>query len=295
VEAYNSGVPMEAMAPLAVSTPMLRLRGVPFQAEIPDVIAFLANYGVVGKDQVRIGRNNQGGKTGEAFVFFHTTDDAERALAEKQKHEIMGRYIELYRSNTEEADRSTCSEKDEFVARVKQIQRGTPNGKEIWEGYCGAMQMGSHDPMKHTMPSLRNFVESMDSGMQPQPKIGLGSPILRLRGVSYNSDSTSIAEFLSEYGITSFQVAYGRKPDGQKSGEVYVTFPNIHMAERAMAEKQMVELHGRYIELFRSSEEDKEQSTNPGAYMQPQALPNQQMFVPARQVQMSPHMMFGRQ
>ena len=50
----------------------------------------------------------------------------------------------------------------------------------------------------------------------------------------------------------------GRTLDGRKTGEVYVTLPSVQVAEVCLEERQRKEIHGRYIELFRSSEEDRE-------------------------------------
>lgn len=53
-------------------------------------------------------------------------------------------------------------------------------------------------------------------------------------------------------------IVIGRTHDGRKTGEVYVTLASVQVAEVCLEERQKKEIHGRYIELFRSSEEDRE-------------------------------------
>lgn len=167
---------------------VLRLRGVPFQSDILDVVQFLTGYGVENS-HVTLGCNVEGRATGEAFVIFPRADIAERALVEKNKEEIRGRYIELFRSDMEERDEAVrmreallvvdsnrqfggladspmqaSNEKEDLVARVKGIQRSSRDGREQWEKFVDIMRTGNRDPLKHSVSSIRHFLEYHGKG-----------------------------------------------------------------------------------------------------------------------------------
>jgi len=273
LEAFEAGEGAEGGAARADtgSCPVLRLRGVPFQSDILDVIEFLSEYNI-DKTRVAMGRGADGRPTGEAYVEFPSLEAAERALNEKQKQEIRGRWIELFRSSYEERAQSTAAApagvpqsgdraKDELVARVKQIQRGRDDGKDMWEKYCTEMRTGNRDPARHTLESIQNFLEAYEKGETPVAKAGLGGCVLRLRGVPFQCDVNEVAAFLADYNVPPSQISLGRDANGRMAGEAYAVFPSAELAERALDERQKKEIQGRYIELFRSSTEEKAQSS----------------------------------
>mmetsp|Transcript_30700 Transcript_30700/g.72610 ORF Transcript_30700/g.72610 Transcript_30700/m.72610 type:complete len:967 (-) Transcript_30700:162-3062(-) len=276
LQAYERGEEPELPAKQAMGgSDVLRLRGVPFQSDILDVVEFLKDFGV-DKTQVSLGRGADGRVTGEAYVTFRSVELAEQALDAKQHQEIRGRYIELFRSSGEEKAQHTSAalaigsstgdrEKDELVARVKQIQRSRQDGKEKWEDYCTSMKTGNRDPVRHTVESIRNFVEAYDRGETAKVCVGFGGPVLRLRGVPFQSDVGDVAGFLAAYDVDRDSVVFGRGADGRKTGEAFVIFRSNELAELALEEKQKQEIHGRYIELFRSSYEEREVNCQPPA------------------------------
>jgi len=97
---------------------ILRLRGIPFQCGIPDVMAFLTEYGV-DESQIVMGINNQGRPSGESYVAFASEEYAAHALQSKQRGLIGTRYVELFTASY-----------DEFTManeRVQSIGRGGMN------------------------------------------------------------------------------------------------------------------------------------------------------------------------
>eukprot|EP00913_Durusdinium_trenchii_P007559 g7103.t1 len=339
---------------------VVRLRGVPWQASLQDVVNFLAEYQIPPQDVTMINRPD-GKPTGETFILFPTPELAQRAIAEKANKEILGRYIETFRSCESEledykrvgnssalpqynqapppmeqagfgswggppsvfdqpwgdwgalpgqqaqatqyewaqngastglclscvewsnqgavegvSDSTATSDagnafKDELVDRVKQIQRSHDDGKTKWEQYCLVQGTGNRDPARHTAYSKGEM-----------PSKPAYSAVLRLRGVPFQSELSDVLAFLTLYGINESQIVIGRTPDGRKTGEAFVTFPSVEMAEAALQdrtkqlagyaasprfslscnrkERQKKEIHGRYIEVFRSSEEEREQA-----------------------------------
>lgn len=321
IQACKTGADLEQIAfQLSKDSRVVRLRGVPWQASLQDVVNFLAEYQIPPQDVTMINRPD-GKPTGETFILFPTPELAQRAIAEKANKEILGRYIETFRSCESELEdykrvgnssalpqynqapppmeqagfgswggppsvfdqpwgdwgalpgqqaQATQYEwaqngastgnafKDELVDRVKQIQRSHDDGKTKWEQYCLVQGTGNRDPARHTVAALTNFLEAYSKGEMPSKPAY--SAVLRLRGVPFQSELSDVLAFLTLYGINESQIVIGRTPDGRKTGEAFVTFPSVEMAEAALQEKQKKEIHGRYIEVFRSSEEEREQA-----------------------------------
>lgn len=82
---------------------LLKLRGLPFQATVDDVVNFCMGYDVVA-DDVMIGMKGSR-PSGDAFVTFQDAETADRAMNELQRKEIGSRYIELLQSSKREMDR----------------------------------------------------------------------------------------------------------------------------------------------------------------------------------------------
>merc|ERR1712139_710654 len=61
--------------------------------------------------------DSEGGRrSGEAYVAFPSEENAEHALQEKNRQEIKGRYIEMFRSSAEERDRVLAKARSEKSA-----------------------------------------------------------------------------------------------------------------------------------------------------------------------------------
>ncbi|CAE7257960.1 fus [Symbiodinium sp. KB8] len=298
IEAYESGqAPEQAAQKVIQLSHVLRLRGVPFQANVDHVVQFLADFGI-DRSRVTMAQGVGGRPTGEAYVQFGSVEEAESALQTKQRQEILGRYIELFRSCQEDFDKNVpgnvpgnvpysmgnmpgggwnqtavpppmmssptpsplalTSGKEELVAQVKKIQRNHEDGKSKWEEYCTVLRTGNRDPARHTPQALQMFLEAFEKGVMPtEPIYG---KVIRLRGVPFQSELSDVVSFLAEYGIDEKSIVMGRGADGKKTGEAYVIMPSVEIAEKALEEKQKQEIHGRYIELFRASLDDWDES-----------------------------------
>lgn len=80
--------------------PVLRLRGLPYGCTKQDIETFFQGL-VIAFDGVMMVIDFTGRFNGEAFVQFETISDAHKAL-ERHKQKIQNRYIEIFRSNSDE-------------------------------------------------------------------------------------------------------------------------------------------------------------------------------------------------
>jgi hypothetical protein len=83
------------------SVPTLRLRGLPFSAEVEDVVAFFTEAGVEGiqPESIELVRMRDGRTTGFATVYFHGPTGYERAVNAQEKlhmKSVGGRYVEVF-------------------------------------------------------------------------------------------------------------------------------------------------------------------------------------------------------
>ncbi|KAL6563924.1 hypothetical protein OROHE_005164 [Orobanche hederae] len=81
-------------------TPVLRMRGMPYSAGKDDIIDFFKDY-TLSDESIHIIFSYEGRPTGEAFVKFASTDDANAALS-KDRMTLGNRYVELFQSSPEE-------------------------------------------------------------------------------------------------------------------------------------------------------------------------------------------------
>jgi len=79
----------------------VRLRGLPFDCTIDEIINFFRGLEIVGNGII-LAADNNGRTTGEAYVQFVNKETAEQALL-KHKEKIGHRYIEIFRSSIAEA------------------------------------------------------------------------------------------------------------------------------------------------------------------------------------------------
>ncbi|KAF8101408.1 hypothetical protein N665_0205s0004 [Sinapis alba] len=85
-------------------TEILKMRGLPYSANKPQIIEFFSGYKVI-EGRVHVVCRPDGKATGEAYVEFETADEARRAMA-KDKMSIGPRYVELFPTTREEARRA---------------------------------------------------------------------------------------------------------------------------------------------------------------------------------------------
>lgn len=73
----------------------LKLRGLPFSIRREDLSSFFKGYGYL-EDEIKIGKNSDGTKTGEGAVLFESESECKKAFLNKQGQNIAHRWIELY-------------------------------------------------------------------------------------------------------------------------------------------------------------------------------------------------------
>ncbi|CAJ1372248.1 unnamed protein product, partial [Effrenium voratum] len=249
LEGYARG----EMPQTPIYSQVLRLRGVPFQSEMSDVVAFLADFNIDASNIV-IARGPDGKKTGEAYVTMPSVEIAEHALQVKQKQEIHGRYIELFRACEEDRDQARVyhdaylrpgptggndggTGKEALVAEVKHVQRSSEEGRAKWERFCDALRNGNRDPSRHTCETLQAFTQAYRSG-QDMDMVAMfickDSRVLRLRGVPFQGGVPDVLAFLAEFSVQEPDILFIKKPDGRPTGEAFVSFQSPELAQRAM-------------------------------------------------------------
>ncbi|XP_010550499.1 PREDICTED: heterogeneous nuclear ribonucleoprotein H isoform X2 [Tarenaya hassleriana] len=85
-------------------TEVLKMRGLPYSVKKSQIVEFFSGYKVI-EERVHIVCRPDGKATGEAYVEFETAEEAKKAMA-KDKMSIGTRYVELFPSTLDEAQRS---------------------------------------------------------------------------------------------------------------------------------------------------------------------------------------------
>mmetsp|Transcript_40212 Transcript_40212/g.87902 ORF Transcript_40212/g.87902 Transcript_40212/m.87902 type:complete len:614 (+) Transcript_40212:81-1922(+) len=148
-------------------------------------------------------------------------------------------------------------EKDKLVDKIKDIQRGSEEGKQQWWQYCDSAKTGSRDPARQPLDFLKKFLQAYLRGETPQaPQRPVPTKVLRLRGLPFSCQASDIVTLFDEYEIGEEEVIMLTSPFGKPTGEAYVRFWSPEAAEDALETKQNKEIGSRYIEVFRSSEEE---------------------------------------
>jgi len=94
---------------------ILRMRGVPFQATEEDIKQFFLPLTCVENGILIPRKRGSGYATGEAFAQFVSAKDMEKAML-KHKEEIMGRFIELFKSSRPEVEYAAAKAAGKSVA-----------------------------------------------------------------------------------------------------------------------------------------------------------------------------------
>ncbi|XP_078439924.1 uncharacterized protein LOC144710125 [Wolffia australiana] len=96
--------PREAKS-AAVSSGVLKLRGLPFSATCADIADFFSDFDVA-PENVHVAHRPDGRATGEAYVEFSSTAVAATAMLAKDRMTVGSRYVEIFPSSTDEIDRA---------------------------------------------------------------------------------------------------------------------------------------------------------------------------------------------
>lgn len=95
--AYAPAVTAAPAAPMAVigtDSKTIKIRGLPFRATPLDIFNFFENYGVIA-ESLQLGVDALGRPSGEAWLTFTSSEEALRAVRERNRHYLGNRYLEL--------------------------------------------------------------------------------------------------------------------------------------------------------------------------------------------------------
>ncbi|CAG2103057.1 unnamed protein product [Medioppia subpectinata] len=227
----------------------IRLRGLPYEAQVEQILEFLGEHAKnIVFQGVHMVYNAQGQPSGEAFIQMDSEQSA--LLAAQQRHHrymIFGkkqRYIEVFQ----------CSVDDMNLVLTGGIpvqrQLLSPGGTLLPPPHYGAYPYSVQ-----TSQVLPTAVSTASSPLAPArlpASFGYPNPF-NLIYWPYPSPPVSPTTYYAHSGptmLTTDCIQIGRNGDGRPNGEGVVTFPSRADAERAIQEKNRQNIGNRYIELF---------------------------------------------
>lgn len=121
---------------------VIRLRGLPYRATEQDIAQFLSGYDIL-KDTIYLCKNENGECAGDAYVQMMNYKSAD-GCKERNKHELGGRYIEIFNSSNNELRAAMIK-----AAAGNQTQPAAP--EYVPPSTFGGLKMGG-GMMKHHRP-----------------------------------------------------------------------------------------------------------------------------------------------
>jgi len=272
----SSSDPLEAvLGPF----PCARLRGMPFDVTLEDVLVFF--QGLVVLDVVM---HNQG----EAFVVFANPMDFQMAL-QRDRQTIGRRYVEVLQGKRSDYYAAIASKQMyQYPLQPPQVPRGQMvSGEEAtgenlelgmdanttWASTPGETVASQGAEGQHT-----TGVGEGNRTNRPPPQTagrggggrGAGAPArrtgggiqvgehtgyLRMRGLPFSSTKEDIAIFFKEHKSIGDSIVLTYRSDGRATGEGYIAFETPDDAKEAMSLHRNT-MGSRYIELFISNKEE---------------------------------------
>ncbi|CAF1214398.1 unnamed protein product [Rotaria magnacalcarata] len=199
---------------------VVRLRGLPWNTTQTEVQNFLQGCNV---RQTNFVTNDQGRATGECFVVLESNEDVDNAKSFHQKN-IGSRYIEVFESN---ADEMTQTTKNNTTATTNNNNNNNNNNN-------------ANSNLNTTNQNSENNSSNTDNWREP---------VIRLRGLPYNSSKEDVTRFFDGLDIAQNGVHIS---SSKPAGEAFVAFVNMDNALRALEFNRMNMGH-RYIEVFKST------------------------------------------
>uniref|UniRef100_A0A0N5AV03 RRM domain-containing protein n=1 Tax=Syphacia muris TaxID=451379 RepID=A0A0N5AV03_9BILA len=256
-----------------VSNYVVRLRGLPYSANVDDVKEFFKGLDVA---DVVIDKEPGGRPSGEAFVRLATKQHAELAL-ERSKNHMGTRYVEVFRSSGEEMENSAMvSRGGPPLMRGPIPLRGLSGGSGRFGGFAGDRfgynkrpsvfyyyGPGSHlsesrygGPMRGPLgpprpsPYDRPYHEK-DRYMRYDPlyddlEYDAAAKVF-MRGLPYNVTALDIEEFFKP--LNCMEIKLGYNDEDRLSGDGIVLFSTMAEARDALSRNKK-NIGSRYIELF---------------------------------------------
>jgi epithelial splicing regulatory protein 1/2 len=227
----------------------IRLRGLPYEAQVEQILEFLGEHAKnIVFQGVHMVYNAQGQPSGEAFIQMDSEQSA--LLAAQQRHHrymIFGkkqRYIEVFQ----------CSVDDMNLVLTGGIpvqrQLLSPGGTLLPPPY------GAYPYPVQTSQVLPTAVSAASAASLTPTRIPASFAYpnpFNLIYWPYPSPPVSPTTYYTHSGptmLTTDCIQLQRNGDGRPNGEAVVTFPSRADAERAIQEKNRQNIGNRYIELF---------------------------------------------
>lgn len=220
-----------AADPAAQQTPVMRLRGLPYQATAGDIARFFHGFSLARI--LPATAPVHGRPSGEGYVEFTSVAECSRALRERQ-HGLLGqRYIELFLAPLHEMAQAAQGQGTVEVGSDGSVVEA-PGGGEAWRPLHGK---GGH-------------WEGQSRHALPPPRPG-GDPCtaLRMRGLPYQATVEDIISFFAGCGVARV-LPIVAPPTSRPTGEAFVEFATAEQCDVALTSHQHGHIGSRYIELF---------------------------------------------
>lgn len=243
---------------------VVRLRGLPFEAAKDEVADFFGDLEIEENGILMVADFN-GRASGEAFVQFTNSRDAERALS-KNKASMGRRYIEVFKSSMEEAKLAQGRMMGGGYGGGPPLPMGPrPGGPGPMRGGYGGGPMGRQGPYDRMRGGYGGGM-GPGYGAPPMPPMrggmgpgrggygggmgggGGGRHVVHMRGLPFRVTEQEIAEWFSS-AADPVDVLIHYNHDGRPSGEADAMFASEAEANRAMSKNKQNMQH-RYVELF---------------------------------------------
>eukprot|EP00566_Odontella_aurita_P011184 CAMPEP_0113539654 /NCGR_PEP_ID=MMETSP0015_2-20120614/8046_1 /TAXON_ID=2838 /ORGANISM="Odontella" /LENGTH=400 /DNA_ID=CAMNT_0000439373 /DNA_START=42 /DNA_END=1244 /DNA_ORIENTATION=+ /assembly_acc=CAM_ASM_000160 len=274
--------------------PCVRLRGLPYNASVEDVLIFF--QGLVVLDIVVVASADDERKgTGEAFVILGNHMDFQMAL-QRDRQNMGHRYIEVFQGRRSDYYAAIAAQffqnKENLVdadRRGEHVMPDEAGGGPVWGGVAAVpaqtlnhpASMQQARPQGAVMPGNGVIGETKKSGagvrggqgIRPDQgsmgHMGTRAPshrgggiregehtgYLRMRGLPFSASKEEVIGFFKGYNTVDESICLTVRSDGRATGEGYVAFMSPDDAKEAMSLHRNT-MGSRYIELFISNEEE---------------------------------------
>lgn len=287
------GASMDPLEAVLGPFPCARLRGLPFEATIEDVLVFF--QGLVVLDVVVVANGGSDGKgSGEAFVVFANPMDFQMAL-QRDRQSMGRRYVEVFQGKRSEYYAAIAAQHSNSVGEGETVTpegltppgpwsgTGPPPpppppaqtlrvpmpqiGPNVGANVPGVGAVGIRGKGPGGIPGNRSgrggggaMQQGGHTGMRGSGRgggiqVGEHTGYLRMRGLPFSATKKDIAEFFKAYKPVEESITLTCRSDGRATGEAYVAFDNPDEAKKAMALHRST-MGSRYIELFISNKEE---------------------------------------
>lgn len=288
----GSGDPLETvLGPF----PCVRMRGLPYDASLEDVLVFF--HGLVVLDVVVVPHSyTPQGAGGEAFVIFSNPMDFQAALGRNRQNMGHHRFVEIFPGKRADYYAAVSSVLQQYNPhRMHEVGKGE-GGQDIHHGNVWSASGVHATPtqvLRTPLMQESNIGIGKVSGGMPHPGYAKSSPstapggrtgrgsndgvrpkgpgrgggrgggirdgehtgYLRMRGLPFTATKGEIHEFFKRYHPTEDSICLTYRSDGRATGEGYIAFSKPDDAKDAMALHRNT-MGSRYIELFISNKEE---------------------------------------